>query len=406
MTDKQGDRSRSLIYVFPALMDVSAGVIGFASLVQAAKLGASTSMVGALGAVISAAYLTTCLIVGRLLDSRNSAAFVAAGCGGIVVVSGVLAFASSVAQLFPLMAFAGISLAFFFVSFQVFMKAVDTGGRKSVSYSAGTYTFAWSVGYAIGPLVAGLLMQWSEADAASEAGRPCIACYVVSGALALITVAGTVLLRHHAEGGEELRAGEDGAAAGKETAYSRMPDLAWVGWVASGMGVMQFGLIMRIFPKEATDLGWRDVEKGMVLFLMCMTLALTGFALRRSRSWMYDWRRICAFGVFGMAGIAVMGVGSTPLVYYSGAVCFGVYAGAFFFYLVFHSLSHPSRSARYVSMNEAVVGVAGIVGPIWGGVVADLLGFRAVYLAGAVLIAAALVFQTLAHRRYVGAIPA
>lgn len=403
--DAHRSRTRSLIYVFPTLLDIAAGVIGLASLVQAAKLGASTSTVGFLGAVIFGAYLLTCMVVGHLVNSRNSAVFIVVGCTGVVIVSALLAFASTVAQLFPLMGFAGISLSFFFVSFQVFMKAVDTGGGKSVSYSAGTYTFAWSVGYAIGPLVAGFLMQLSGRNGATEAGRPCIACYVVSGALALLTAAGTLLLRHHVKGGVTPDSEERGAAAQKDTAYSRMPDLAWVGWVASGIGVMVFMFVMRIFPKEATDLGWPDGQKGMVLFLMCVTLAVVAFALRWSRSWMYDWRRTSAFGLFGIAGMVVMSLGSTPFVYYIGGICFGVYAGGFFFYLVFHALSHPSRSARYVSINEAIVGIAGVVGSIWGGMVADRAGFSATYLIGAFLVAGALAFQVVAHRRYVGELP-
>ncbi|MBN1808787.1 MAG: MFS transporter [Planctomycetes bacterium] len=388
-------RTAWIIYTFPTLMDVSGGGIGFASLVQAAELKASNIVVGMLGSAVSASYLVTCFIVGRFVTPGNSAAFIVAGCAGTLAVSVLLSLVSTVPQMFPLMMFAGVSLALFFVSFQVFMKAVDTGRKRPIAYSAGTYTFAWSVGYAIGPLVGGFLKQLSGA----EPGAPCVYCYAVCGGLALVTMAGTLIFRHHA-----APVAQD-SAPGSETPYARMPDLAWVGWVASGIGVMIFNIIMRIFPKEATDLQWRDDRKGLVLFLMCITLALVAFALRRTRSWMYDWRRICAFGLFGIAGMIILSLGDSLLAACLGAVSFGVYAGAFFFYLVFHALSHPSRSARYVSINEAVVGTASMLGPLWAGALADLYSFDVVYVCGAVLIVAALVFQALVHRRRVRSVP-
>jgi predicted MFS family arabinose efflux permease len=82
------------------------------------------------------------------------------------------------------------------------------------------------------------------------------------------------------------------------------------------------------------------------------------------------------------------------------AVLFGIYAGAFFFYLVFHALTHSVNSARYVATNEFVVGLAGIVGPLLGGLLADRLGFATAALAGAAVLALVTAFQAVVHHRH------
>ena len=79
-------------------------------------------------------------------------------------------------------------------------------------------------------------------------------------------------------------------------------------------------------------------------------------------------------------------------------VTLGIYAGTFFFYLVFHALTHPVRSARYVSINESVVGAGGILGPALGGLIMDHWSFGRACLVGSALILLVSFFQAAIHR--------
>ena len=396
--------SRSLIYVFPGMMDMVGGIIAFTALVRASKLGASTLEVAGVGACESGIYLMVSLLVGRLVNSRTAGFFIIAACTGSVILATLFSQVNHVIYFFPLMMMSGMNMACFFVSFQVFMKAVDTGANKPVPFSAGMYTFSWSVGFALGPFVSGFLMQFQKTAADGSVGT-CVPCYIVVAVLAVLTGIGIFLLKHHAETSHEERHQETVPAAEVKSPYSKMPDLAWVGWVACGTGIMVFWLIMRIFPKEATSLGWPDGTKGLVLFTMLITQAATAFALKYTKSWMYDWRRIVLFGMCGIAGLATMAIGDTPRAYFAGAMLFGIYSGAFFFCYVFHAIVHPKKSARYVSINESIVGSVGVVGPLWAGFLADHFTFEVPYFVGCGFVAAALIFQSLMHRRYVTHLP-
>ena len=75
------------------------------------------------------------------------------------------------------------------------------------------------------------------------------------------------------------------------------------------------------------------------------------------------------------------------------AVFFGIYSGAFYFLLVFHSLVHPTKSARYLAGNETIVGATGIIAPVLGGALVTPESSGWAFIAGALLVLAALVLQ-------------
>jgi len=98
-------------------------------------------------------------------------------------------------------------------------------------------------------------------------------------------------------------------------------------------------------------------------------------------------------------GLLCFGFGRHLAIFLAGAVLFGVYSGAFFFYLVFHSLVHPERAGRYVAGNEIVVGAASFAGPLIGGIMADTWGVRAPFVAAAGLCLLVAAFQSIVHAR-------
>jgi predicted MFS family arabinose efflux permease len=183
--------------------------------------------------------------------------------------------------------------------------------------------------------------------------------------------------------------------------YSRMSDLAWLGWIGGGVGVILITFVRAVFPVRAEAvLHLAQSTQGVIFFLVSLAQALTGLVLCRSRYWMYRPMAIMAFGLAGMLGLVAFGFGQTTLALVTGAVLFGVYSGSLFFYLVFHALVHPQRSSRYVAINESVVGVCSMAGAMIGGWVADRLGFGTLYAGGVVMLLVTLVFQWGIHRRH------
>jgi len=393
-TPPPAHRARLLIYVFPALFDMIVAMVVFGCSVRAARLGVRPALVAGTLAAWSLLYAAACPLVGRFVREANAARWILAACAAMAATCWGLPFVRGLAGIYALSVFGALSSALFFPAFQVFMKAVDRGEGKPVTYSTGLYTFAWSLGFAAGPFVAGFLLELAPVGRIS--GYAWV--YALAGTLAVVTAVGIGRLRSLAEKptpevpATPVPAGYD---------YSRMPDLAWVGWIGSGAGILVLSIIRALFPVRAVEpLALSDSTLGLLFFLLSLAQALTGLALMHSRLWMYRAKAVAAFGAVGAVGCLGFGIASHTAMLALAAVAFGIYSGAFFFYLVFHALTHPHRSAHYVAINEAVVGVSGVLGPLVGGFLAETRGSSAPYFAGVAVVLLATTWQAWMHRRH------
>lgn len=388
------------IYVIPALADMIVAQFTFVNTVRLARSGASALVVANTVTTWSIVYLVACLALGRIVTAANAARLMLVSMAFLASIGVLFTLVPGVIWVYVLMAWAGVAAALFFVPFQVFMKAVDRVDSKPLTYSTGLYTFAWSMGFAVGPFISGFLMELGPAASDGQTPGWKYACYVAAGA-ALVCGVAIFLLKHLVRRQPQEQTGEP-ARAGKPAAdYSRQPDLAWLGWVSGGVGVLLITCVRAVFPVRAeTDLHLTQSVQGLLFFLVSLSQALAGLALCRSRYWMYRPSAIAVFGAVGILGAIAFGFARSAVLLAVGAVLFGVYAGSFFFYLVFHALVHPHRSSQYVAINESVVGVCSMAGAMLGGWVADACGFGMLYGAGAALVAMTVGLQWGVHRRH------
>ena len=384
-------------------MDAVLAQLFFVNAVRLARGGASASGVAGVVAVWGVVYFIACPIVGKFLTVANSTRLILASCLLLAVLCALHLAVSSAAEVYVLMGCAGIMAALFFPSFQIFMKAVDASQARPIAYSTGLYTFAWSMGYAVGPFVAGFLMECGT-PAQPGGEPPGWKLAFLFGAIASLMAAGLVaFLKHLRKHPPAVIPGRTAGSTGTThhaLDYTRMPNFAWLGWLSAGVGVLVLSIIRGVFPARAvTVLGLSAGLQGTIFFLLSLTQACMGLGFCRSRLWMYRPLPVITFGLAGVAGALCLGYGHAVPLLLTGSLLFGLYSGAFYFYLVFHSLAHPSRSAQYVAINESVVGVGGILGPLLGGLLADRAGFGSAYLAGAFMILAAVAVQTVVHHR-------
>lgn len=392
--------SRLAIYLFPAVLDAVVAQILFVNTVRVARLGASAMAVAGLVTVWSIVYAACCPLIGRHVRPTNAARLLVLSCLGMAVISLALLISSALPVLYVLVALCGVATAFFFTPFQVFMKAVDQGGGKPLTHSAGVYTFSWSMGFAAGPFLAGLLM---ELDAAG--GERAIAgwqwAYLLGAAASLLAGIAILRLRHLAATPiAPATILQTPAAPSADTNDRDYPDFAWLALLGAAAGFLAMTLIRGVFPVRAVaQLHLADATQGTFFFLLSATLGFTALALTRGRTWMYRPGPALVFGACGTFGTLLIGWGVSPLQLYAGAVTFGICLGGICFGLVFHAIVHPVHSARNVARNELVVGLSGIAGPALGGLLGDAVSLQAPYLVGAVLLAAFGLFQAVVLAR-------
>ncbi len=394
MLDEEKVLTKFLIFFFPALIDMVLGLTFFVAAVRVAEKGSGPIAVTTVIAAWALVYMVAAQWVGRITYAVNSARFIMTGCALLAISSLAFVLVPDLWATYPIIMLLAVGAALFFIPFQVFMKAMDQGDHGVLPRSVGLYTFSWSSGMAAGPFVSAFI--WNRFGWQS--------CYALGIALSVITAIGILFLKHHAEAAPapvaEPLPEKAGAARPIPVDYSGMPDLAWLGWLCSGVGCLAVAVLRSYLPSSTTIMGIPRIQQGILLALISGSQALTGLVLCRSRMWMYRALPISVFGACGILALLAFGFSGDFPVLALAAICFGIYSGSFFFFLVFHSLVHPERSTRYVAVNESVVGLTNMLGPLLAGFLAAGFTISAPYWVSALLVLMAVAFHASAIRRH------
>lgn len=376
--------SRFLIYLFPMLIDMVLSTMFFVCSLRMAESGGSAFAVSMVCTAWALTYSVTAFSCSRLVNVRNAPAFAIGSCLALAVISGLFILMPGLGVQYALMVASGVAIAFFFTPFQVFMKTVMAQTSHGLGVSIGLYTAAWSCGMALGPFVSGFLWQsvgWQY-------------CHLVNALAALVCAVGLSRLKHHAAPLAIVAT----APVKKECDYSHRRDFALIGWLCGGICFLVVSLIRGVYPTLATALAISKSDQGMMFAILFLTQGLTGLILCGFPTWMYNRRPIVIMSAIGSAGLILFGLGKGATAFFVAALLLGVYSGMSSCYIVFHALVHPSQSTRNVSINEAVVGIAGISGPMLGGLLADRLGLPIPFFVSALAVIIAIIIQWRAHR--------
>lgn len=387
-------KQRILLYVLSSFMDMVAGTLLFIVPVRAAQLGASYSLAGALGVAwgLGAAVM---VVIGRYVTQKNSAKICIVSCALQAALHlTLILFVESPVVMLPFMFCLGLTHTAFYVPYQVFFKTAESSGNLPLSVSVGIYTFAWSMGMAVGPLWSGFLIQETLGPLAGWQ-----LCFVFT-ILSLVFVGSSIVhIKRHAVG---HTVDED------QVAEDERPDFAKIAWLSALCGAFAFSLIRGLFPAGAVRIGVSESVQGGVLFTMGLMQALSALFLGRILNWMYRPRVLAIVALLGVGGMACFLLGFLGMfqgtwlliLFFGGAFIFGLYSGSFYFYTVFHCLVHPSRAGANVAMNECMFSTANVVGLLLGGVIADMYGINIPYLGAGILIIFFTAVQIKYHVKY------
>ena len=369
-----------LVYLFPLLMDVIVSGIFFITAYRFSEANVAGWIVGGTMTAWALTYSAVSFCCGWFVKPANSHKIVIGAAAGITLVSlGFLIFDGLYTQFLWLM-LTGIFGALFFTPFQVYMKrlAPDSGG--AIVRSTAMYTGSWSLGFALGPLFFGLLSPRQGFMLCTAAGAVIALGVIIIESLPAPQPAEQPLPAASADSGK--------------SSYAGFPDLVLTGYIVGGVGCIVISLLRTLGPFRGVSLlHFPRSEMSLVLSVVSFAQSLTAFLLLGSKTWMY--RKIPGI-LLNAAGIgALLGFGfcTTVTGFMISAVFFGIYSGAFYFLLVFHSLVHPTKSARYLAGNETIVGATGIIAPVLGGALVTPESSGWAFIAGALLVLAALALQ-------------
>ena len=385
---------RFLIFLFPAMVDVVIGTLLFITTVRLVNSGEEALICSLPVTAWALGHSFFSFFIGKINNSHRAPVLINIGCG--VIALGVLLlifFDDPKIQLYWAL-IVGLGSAFFFCSFQAFMKASDKDVHAGVARSTALYGFAWSFGIASGPFIVSYV--WGTLY--PENGWQY--CYWINIILVVCVAIATWPLKFYIERLHKISPEPTTVKVKSAVDYSKLPDLVWLGWLTAGIGCFAFALIRALFPYKAKIWDISKVDLGYIIALISYSQSFFSLLLIKSRYWMFKIVPIMLFSLCGVVGMILFWCGTSTWVFYLGAFIFGIYASGFYFYLVFHSLVHPEKSGRYVAWNEVVVGVTGIIAPMAGGFLVDQTGNRNLpFIIAAVFIICAIAVQVTTLRK-------
>ncbi|MBQ9786559.1 MAG: hypothetical protein IJW33_00120 [Lentisphaeria bacterium] len=371
-----------LAYFVPFAINFLNGGFFFITAFRFAKENCSGIVVGSATAAWGIAYCLITMIVGKLVKPANALKFILAGGVTLMITAlGFIIFNGLYTQFLWLVC-AGIGAAMFCTPFQLLAKAIESGGKTPGTVSATAfYTMTWSSGLATGPLAFARLSE--------------TAGFIITFILALAVTLSVIIIARL------LRNEEKGAV---ENVEENLPEqlfstrdydkLAILGWIVGGLGTLTVCQIRSMWPKHGEFLNISKEHIAYILALVSYTQALTALLLCRSKSWM--WKKLPALLMTIPAVISLLLFAFAESVgfFYLAAVIYGIYSGVFYFYLVYHSLSHPTRSRFFVAGNEIIVGVVNLIAPVVGGFTVDVSKFTgAAFIFALIMVLAAFAAQ-------------
>lgn len=347
---------RLLVYVSCFLGDLTTALMGLVVPLYAVRVGATPLHLGLMGATGGCTYFLTAIGVGHTahrLDRRALLVLASAVQSAVAVVFSVV---TDLLLLVVLSGLQGLAAGWFWPS----VEGLVVEGVESVGVDASVtgFNIAWSVGWVVGPLIGGYVIELFSPRAA----------FWVGSVVPLCNAFVFLLMRSSRTEGERV-AEPEGVALGAVSVLKRLN----AAYLAAFLYAFSSRIVGSLFPALALDLRISALSLGVILqfFGLARTLLFTQ-ALRIPRS--LSKRRLLTLGSLLLAvSAALIAFGATALHFGVAMVFLGLGAGVSYFAAISVVLNgvDATRALR-AGWFEGMIGLGSVTGPFLGGLSSQL----------------------------------
>jgi len=336
-----------LLYFFPFAADIVVSLLLFVGRHSLAMAGASESDVGSIPLLFGISYFLAGPLMRSIISRRFAKIEMFSAIALLAVLSMILAETDQLVAIQVLFFLVPIAASLFFNAFQTYMLGVSTDNAKPLNVTVSLYTFAWSLGFALGPFLCGILgnrFSWSQ-------------MYYLAGIGSLLLALLVLFLRPKQA---RQKTGLEKAA----TVRFRGPILHVPGWMGVVIGLVGWMVIATYWPLIAVSKGFSPAVKGMVEFAFAAAQSLGALALILLKNWQHRPVFLPLFGILGVAALLIFGSTSEPVFYITGASLMGLFVATNFIFSVYHCMLEVEMASKRVAINEMMVGLGYSAGPV------------------------------------------
>lgn len=352
----------------------------------ATQIGSSDLELGIIGSAAAGIYALVVVSAGALSDRLGRKRVLVAGALLTGLSYALMPLSGTAIHLILLMLVCGCGMASFWPVLEAWI--TEEGGAEEIRKELGAFNVSWSVGGAIGPLIAGFIYTKSSALA------------FICAAAGMVVVAAMAAL--HRKPGESPAPHDDKEAAApaqsveeplEEPVSRRILYAAWIANFASWFAISEIRIL---FPKLALDLGMQPWVIGTIMFALGIALTVMFQVMAVSGRWHKSAAPLlCSQALIVILLIASAFCGS-PLAFGLTFAGLGLGFGVTYSYSLYCSVVGSLNKGAASGRHEMVLGIGALLGPLLGGVAAEIFHApRAPYLLAAGLVAAAIVAEAI-----------
>lgn len=349
------------LYVVVATADIVLGLMLPLFPLIAQRLGASLALIGLLGAINGGVQVLSGVPIGMLADRWGRGALIVIGTGLLVLTVALLAWAAAPLWLVPAQVALGLGIVATFIMGSALASGLSTPDERGTVM--GLYTTAMGTGFALGPLLGGLLAEYQSIQTSLYA----------AGAVAL-SAFGVALLA--------LPRRAPRSAVRQPRARTVWNRALLRACVAAFLFSPIFGAVISVFVPlqgEALGLGVLAISSLFTMRALASTAARlpTGLLSTPARSWRL---MLAALGLGGAAVLALAllpSYGTLVGALIAEGVSYGVFLTAGQAFVSYH-VEPRTLGAALGSYNTAA-GVSATISPLLLGLVAQQFGLPVVF---------------------------
>jgi len=317
----------------------------FAVLYRAGELHFSLNQCAWLSGISSLFYMLTSLGAGFVVSRRNARLILSSSTAFSVLGVIVCLFAFQFKMMLVGMAMIGIFPAFFFNSFQAFMRGESAPG--GLMKTIGIYTLSWSMGTGFGFISSGFFYRYGAFTLA-------ILSLAIGAAIIII------IFRHKRRPLEEISS-EEFVEAGASGARSVNARYVLVGWIIIFTAMFVQRPLLSFFPSICAAEGISSFMASLPLFIVFAVQALTGMVMAKRHNALYRRAPFVIMQFLAAALFFVVWKKSSLIVCFPMFALLGIYFGFAYFCSVYYSSNSGNRVFN-VGINEFLVGTSSVLG--------------------------------------------
>ncbi len=342
----------------------------------------SSTFLGILTAISTGVFVLLAIPFGRLSDRVGRLRVLTIACLTLAAVSILLPFCTRKLYLMIVFPCSGIGMALFWPTYEAWL--AEREGAGDLIGRITTFNLFWTVGITIGPMISSYLYQGTS---------PVLAFYFAGGFSLInwITLESQIIANR-----KDLRSPEHPVLieAPPHTAHHIHLKIARIANFASWFSL---GIVRHIAPKLTVEAGIPAIAYGNLILVLGATQLIGFLWLGTNQAARWHYRLSPLIGAQLLAIIAFLAIGLMPHGFYwtCAFAVIGLSGAVTYFSSMYYSLHAQPDKGNKSGGHEAVLGSGLLLGPFFGGVLADSgLGVNSPYILCAVVIGVCSVVET------------